>query len=133
MFWVLRHHARTQLLRFVSGSQASHPDLFPSFFFSDSPPSRPDWFPYFCSGFSSIALGFNTFVLVQVLKHCARIRSISFVSGSLALPLDLIPSYFISLSGIVPRFDPFLLIRVLLHYTQIRYLPFLFFVLRHRA
>ena len=63
-------------------------------FVSGSPLSIPDLMPYFCFGFSGITLGFDLFILFQVLRHRARIRSLSLVSGSLDLLLDLIPSFF---------------------------------------
>ena len=54
-------------------------------------------------------------LLIRVLWHCAKIRSLHFVSGSLAFLPDSIPFFYFGFSSIVPRFDPFVLIRVLWH------------------
>ena len=109
-FRVLRHRAKIQSLRFVSGSPASHPDSIPSF----------------CFGFSSITLGFDPFLLFQVLWYHAQIRSFPFVLGSPISHSDLIPSFCFGFSGIMPEFDPFFLFRVLRHRASI---PSLLFIL----
>ena len=69
---------------------------------------------------------FNPFILFRVLWHYARIRSLLFVSGSpsrirsicfisssLASCSDSIPSFCFTFFDIAPRFDPFLLFWVL--------------------
>ena len=104
-------------------------------------------------------LRFDPFLLFWVLKHHARIRSLRFVSGSLASSPDSIPSFCFGFSGIAPGFDPVLLFWVLwiqsLHFvlcsptSRLDSIPsfcfgfsgimpgfdslFLFRVLRHRA
>ena len=129
LFQDLRHRAWIRSLRFVSSSQTSCLDSISSF----------------CFGFSGITPRFVPVVLFRVLKHRAQIRflpffrvlkhhaqiqSLSFLSGSLALLLDLIPAFFyFGFSSILPRLDPILLIRVLWHCAQIRYFLFLFRVL----
>ena len=63
-------------------------------------------------------------VLFRFLRHHALIRSLCFVSGSLASLLESIPSFCFGFSGIVPGFDPFFLFLVLRHHALIRSLRF---------
>ena len=67
--------------------------------------------------------------MFRVLRHCARIRSLRFVSGSPTLCSDSIPLFCFRFSGIVPRFDHFVLFRVLRHRPRILSLPFVNVVL----
>ena len=74
---------------------------------------------------SLITLGFwLQWAPSNFFKLGARIRSLPFVSGSLASRPDSISSFCFGFSGIMLGFDPFLLFRVFRHRTLIRSLPF---------
>ena len=69
-------------------------------------------------------LGFDPFLLFRVLRHCAWIQSLLFVSGSPASRSDSILSFCFRFSSIVLGFDPFLLFQGLQHRARILSLPF---------
>ena len=133
LFQVFRHHDRIRPLHFVSGSLASRP-IRSLRFVSSSQASRLDSIFFFSFSFSIIVPGFDPFMLFQVLRHHAgirslrfvsgslhraRIRSLHFVSGSLASRSDSIFLFYFGFSSIVLGFDPFLLFRVLRRRAQI--------------
>ena len=131
----------------MSSSPASRLDLILLFCFGFSC-IAPGFDPFilfrvlihsFCFGFSSITPGFDPFLLFRVLRHRARIRSLRFVSGSLAScpdqPLyfvlgspasrpDSITSFCFGFSDITLGFDPIVLFRVIQHRAQIQSLCF---------
>ena len=121
LFRVIRHRARIRSFPFVSGSLASRPDSIPSFCFRFSG-IELEFDPFIGFEFSGIAPKFDPFILFRVLLHLAQIRSLRFVSGSLALCPDSIPSFCFRFSGIVSEFLTFFGI-----------VPGLYYLFRHRV
>ena len=122
LFWDLQHHARIRSFPFVSSSLISRPDSI-LYFDSSSLALCPDSIPSFCFGFSDIMSGFDPFVLFPVLSNRTWIRSLRFISGSLASRTDSIfrfvsgslasrsdsiAEFCFGFSSIAPRFDSFL-------------------------
>ena len=67
---------------------------------------------------AGIVLRFDPF-LFRVLRHCAWVRSLRFVSGSPTLRSDLNPFFCFGFSDIALEFDHFILFWVLRHRAQI--------------
>ena len=68
--------------------------------------------------------GFDPFLLLRILRHRSRIRSLHFILSSPASCPHSIRSFCFGFSDIMLGFDPFLSFRVLRYHTQIQSLPF---------